>query len=77
MRVLRRFILVTWFSCLASAAFAAESAPPLAAAAQTQDDQYVRTKLSTLWTVQSFNITATDVLSSFIPEWRGELVRFT
>ncbi|HKP98222.1 MAG TPA: DUF6326 family protein [Fibrobacteria bacterium] len=42
----------------------------------SEDDQYVRTKLSTLWTVQSLNIVATDVLSSLIPGWREELERF-
>jgi hypothetical protein len=78
MRTLYGFILASWFSCFGPVALAADPpAPPAAAGTSSSEyDQYVRTKLSTLWTVQSLNIVATDVLSSMIPGWREELERF-
>lgn len=79
MRGWRCFVLACWFSCLTPAAFGADESvlTPAAEAIRSESDEYVRTKLSTLWTVQSFNIVATDLLSSFIPEWRRELESFT
>jgi hypothetical protein len=78
MRILCGFILACWFSCFGPEALAADPSVLSAAVgtSSSEDDQYVRTKLSTLWTVQSLNIVATDVLSSMIPGWREELERF-
>lgn len=36
----------------------------------------VKTKLSTLWTVESLNIIGADVLTSFLPESQEELEKF-
>lgn len=41
----------------------------------TQDDR-VRSKLSTLWTVEALNIIGADVLSSFIPGKQVEIEKF-
>jgi len=78
MRILCGFILACWFSCFGSAAATADPSalPAAAGTSSSEDDQYIRTKLSTLWTVQSLNIVATDVLSSFIPGWREQLESF-
>src|SRR4051812_48688430 len=78
MRIFCGFILACWFSCFGSPALTVDASalPATAETSPSNDDQYVRTKLSTLWTVESFNIVATDLLSSLDPEWRDRLERY-